>query len=261
MTCQEYFNDDEEEDEAMLCHHNRGRLRWGQVTIYEFPTILGNHPAVSDGGVPLTLAWNHENRTIVPIAFQEYIRQHLQNVDLDEMGRPSKATCSSTRQAPAVRFRRRGSLGVNHKGDFLPRTASELPTPRPVKFPTLNTLTPNKSVVRRIDAGTRLSCLLSMGYDLTQILKAVQEVEKIQQNRQSNLNRFVLEASIQSRGDSLNRPQFWGTAARWFFHRRAGGVLIRPTKKPFLESPSNLLYSSKALHSNQFLQLHRQQQQ
>ncbi|KAL7563464.1 hypothetical protein ACA910_004649 [Epithemia clementina (nom. ined.)] len=310
-------NEEEEEEEASSqdddtstccgCDGHHHRVGWGTLTIYEFPTILGDHPAVSDGGAPLTLAWKHQQCSVIPIAYQEYIRQHLRHGQiLQELGRSpppgrrsnttnsyknnnssssrntSTSTTSGRRRPPTTQnpprtsssvrhHRRRGSLGVNQFGSLLPRllpaeNKPPVPAPLPVEtntcsttllWTTMTTLTPNKVVVRRLDAGTRLSHLLSTGYSLSQVLKAVQAVEAVQQSRQLNLTRLILEARIPTgRGAGFrfgkgktNRPQFW---AQKFF----SGVTTKSNMMMMMMlEHSDQLYSSKALHSNRLLML------
>jgi hypothetical protein len=49
-------------------------LCWGDIVIFEFPNILGDNPAVSEGA-PLTIAWNHDSESVVAIEYYEYLRQ------------------------------------------------------------------------------------------------------------------------------------------------------------------------------------------
>jgi hypothetical protein len=53
---------------------SRHEVKFGDLTIYEFHSILGDNPAVSDGS-PLTLEWRHESQSTMPIDVHEYIRQ------------------------------------------------------------------------------------------------------------------------------------------------------------------------------------------
>lgn len=50
------------------------RVYWGDLTVYEFPNLLGDNPAVSEG-VPLTIGWEHEEMNVVAIDYYEYMRQ------------------------------------------------------------------------------------------------------------------------------------------------------------------------------------------
>ena len=50
-------------------------IGWGDLEIYEFPNILGDNPATSDGGAPITIGWKHENKSVVAIDYYEFLRQ------------------------------------------------------------------------------------------------------------------------------------------------------------------------------------------
>lgn len=54
--------------------HKKG-VCWGDVTIYEFPNILGDNPAVSNGGSPITIGWKCQSMNTVDVEFYEYVRQ------------------------------------------------------------------------------------------------------------------------------------------------------------------------------------------
>jgi hypothetical protein len=47
---------------------------WGDLTVYEFPNLLGDNPAVSEGA-PLTIGWMHDSVDVVAIEYHEYLRQ------------------------------------------------------------------------------------------------------------------------------------------------------------------------------------------
>jgi hypothetical protein len=49
-------------------------VSWGDMVVYEFPSILGDNPAVSDGA-PLTIGWNHENVSVTTIEYNEFLRE------------------------------------------------------------------------------------------------------------------------------------------------------------------------------------------
>lgn len=53
----------------------RHEVSWGDIVIYEFPNILGDHPGRSGKGSALTIDWNHERCSTVAIDFYEYYRQ------------------------------------------------------------------------------------------------------------------------------------------------------------------------------------------
>ena len=46
---------------------------WGDITIYEFPNILGDHPGLV-GGAPFTIDWTHERKSVVAVDFFEHYR-------------------------------------------------------------------------------------------------------------------------------------------------------------------------------------------
>jgi hypothetical protein len=48
---------------------------WGDLEIYEFPNILGDNPATSDGGAPISIGWKHENKTVVAVDYYELLRK------------------------------------------------------------------------------------------------------------------------------------------------------------------------------------------
>jgi hypothetical protein len=47
---------------------------WGDMEIYEFPNILGDHPC-AQGGAPLSIGWKHDNKDVVGVDYFEYLRQ------------------------------------------------------------------------------------------------------------------------------------------------------------------------------------------
>jgi hypothetical protein len=46
---------------------------WGIITVFEFPNILGDNPAVSEGA-PLTIDWKHNSRRTVGVEYYEFER-------------------------------------------------------------------------------------------------------------------------------------------------------------------------------------------
>lgn len=48
---------------------------WGDLVIYEFPNILGDNPATSDGGAPLSIGWKHQQKNVVAVDYYEFLRQ------------------------------------------------------------------------------------------------------------------------------------------------------------------------------------------
>ena len=61
------------EPEQQHQHSRHRELCWGNLTIYEFPNLLGDHPSVTEGP-PLTIAWKHTSRDVVDIDYHEYVR-------------------------------------------------------------------------------------------------------------------------------------------------------------------------------------------
>ncbi|GKY92434.1 hypothetical protein MPSEU_000213900 [Mayamaea pseudoterrestris] len=49
-------------------------VQFSDLTIFEFHSILGDNPAVSDGS-PLTLDWMHESQTTLPIHIHEFAKK------------------------------------------------------------------------------------------------------------------------------------------------------------------------------------------
>ncbi len=54
--------------------HSFNAVCWGDLTIYEFPNILGDNPAVQEGA-PLTIAWKHSDISVVTVDHHEFMRQ------------------------------------------------------------------------------------------------------------------------------------------------------------------------------------------
>jgi hypothetical protein len=52
------------------------RVKWGDVRIYVFPNLLGDNPAASDDGAPLTIGWKHESKKVIDVDSFEDIRQN-----------------------------------------------------------------------------------------------------------------------------------------------------------------------------------------
>jgi hypothetical protein len=53
----------------------RKQLAWGDITIYEFSSILGDNPAVSNGS-PLQISWNYDMKHTLDVDFYEFLRQN-----------------------------------------------------------------------------------------------------------------------------------------------------------------------------------------
>lgn len=49
-------------------------VRWGDITLYEFPNLLGDNPAVSEGA-PLTIGWKHTSVVVVAVEYHEFMKQ------------------------------------------------------------------------------------------------------------------------------------------------------------------------------------------
>lgn len=54
--------------------HSSKEVNFGALTVYEFHSILGDNPAVSEGS-PLTLEWQHSSQTTMPIDVYEFVKQ------------------------------------------------------------------------------------------------------------------------------------------------------------------------------------------
>lgn len=63
---------------------------FGDLTFYEFHSIMGDNPAVSDGS-PLTLDWKHESQTTLPIDIHEFVKQSRPRRRRKELRLPSAA--------------------------------------------------------------------------------------------------------------------------------------------------------------------------
>ena len=48
---------------------------WGELTILEFPNILGDNPGVSEG-VPLSIGWKPTSESSVDVDLYEFMRQN-----------------------------------------------------------------------------------------------------------------------------------------------------------------------------------------
>lgn len=46
---------------------------FGSVVVYEFISMLGDNPAVSEGA-PLTIGWKHESKNVVDVDYYEFLR-------------------------------------------------------------------------------------------------------------------------------------------------------------------------------------------
>eukprot|EP00527_Entomoneis_sp_CCMP2396_P001442 CAMPEP_0198141276 /NCGR_PEP_ID=MMETSP1443-20131203/4315_1 /TAXON_ID=186043 /ORGANISM="Entomoneis sp., Strain CCMP2396" /LENGTH=158 /DNA_ID=CAMNT_0043803979 /DNA_START=41 /DNA_END=517 /DNA_ORIENTATION=+ len=47
---------------------------WGDIALYEFPSIMGDNPGVSSGA-PLTIGWKHSKTEQISIEYYEYLRR------------------------------------------------------------------------------------------------------------------------------------------------------------------------------------------
>jgi hypothetical protein len=52
----------------------RRTIGWGDLEIYEFPNILGDHPGLT-GGAPITIDWEYDRKRVMAIDFYEQYRQ------------------------------------------------------------------------------------------------------------------------------------------------------------------------------------------
>jgi hypothetical protein len=53
--------------------HAKKKVSWGNMIIFEFPNMLGDNPAVSNGA-PLTIGWNHDSVNVTTIEYNEFMR-------------------------------------------------------------------------------------------------------------------------------------------------------------------------------------------
>ena len=155
-------------------HRHLHSVGWGNLTIYEFPTILGDHPGVSDGGAPLTLAWNHEKRTVICLDYQEYIRKHLHNIQQNQMGRRRPANRRMSNHAMIEQH-------VHEVEGHEPQSSGKRTAP-----------------VKRLDAGTRLSRYVSflqqglLKFDALTMLRLFVEVPLSMTLSLTDLSFFVM---------------------------------------------------------------------
>ncbi|KAL7576842.1 hypothetical protein ACA910_013855 [Epithemia clementina (nom. ined.)] len=73
--------DKDDASESVSSHDGSGNVCWGDVVIYEFPNILGDHPSVSDGGPPLTIGWKPSKRETMNVEYYEYLKERQQSAD------------------------------------------------------------------------------------------------------------------------------------------------------------------------------------
>jgi hypothetical protein len=64
----------EAETVTVSVKNTKRNVCWGEVIVYEFPNLLGDNPAVSEGA-PLTIGWKHENVKVVTVEYNEFLRQ------------------------------------------------------------------------------------------------------------------------------------------------------------------------------------------
>ena len=48
-------------------------VQWSDITFYQFPNMLGDNPAASSEGAPITMEWNHTARSIIDVDYYEYL--------------------------------------------------------------------------------------------------------------------------------------------------------------------------------------------
>ena len=63
------------ESDSVATGGSSKELCWGDCVFYEFPNILGDNPAVSDGA-PLSIGWKHESESVVAVDYYEFLRQN-----------------------------------------------------------------------------------------------------------------------------------------------------------------------------------------
>lgn len=132
---------------------------WGDLTVYEFPNLLGDNPAVSDGA-PLTIGWTHESMRVVAIEYHEFLRQSRPR-------RRRKDMIVTTAQRDTVRTP--GACRADEWAEEVVRNCSR-------------TFASFQRFVL-----LRLQFLLGMGYSLDQIVNAAEESRKIRKSRQANM--------------------------------------------------------------------------
>jgi len=62
------------ESSAVSAKFSRKKVNFGDITVFEFPNLLGDNPAVTDGA-PLTIAWKHVNVNVFTIEYNEFVKQ------------------------------------------------------------------------------------------------------------------------------------------------------------------------------------------
>ena len=61
-------------DSAVATGGSSNEISWLDLTVYEFPNILGDNPSVSEG-VPLSIDWKHTKTSSIGIDFYEFMRK------------------------------------------------------------------------------------------------------------------------------------------------------------------------------------------
>lgn len=61
-------------DSSLKANEGDKEVCFGDLVIYEFPNILGDNPAVSEGA-PLTIGWKHDSKNVLGVDYYEYLRQ------------------------------------------------------------------------------------------------------------------------------------------------------------------------------------------
>jgi hypothetical protein len=62
------------ESSTVYARFSKKKVNFGDITVYEFPNLLGDNPAVTDGA-PLTIAWKHVNVNVFTIEYNEFVKQ------------------------------------------------------------------------------------------------------------------------------------------------------------------------------------------
>ena len=114
-------------------------VTWATRTVYEFGTILGHHPAVSDGGIPLTLDWQVQECTVTRILGGRS-KTTKQDTSTPTNASPHQATPPTTTVSTTTTTPRRHNKNRTKGEEVMAR---------------MDGLT--QCIVPRLDAGTRLA--------------------------------------------------------------------------------------------------------